>query len=336
MRINLLPQPEPSRQYRTMILTGAAGVLALVNLWAGVAWMVSSAERRTADAAYDRAAARLPQLQQQAAELRKREELGRRIDAFYRWAANRPNFRSEVQLLSSLLPKDSALLSVHFAGESDYDVKASLPDLEAVATYLRQLQKNPQVASLKVKNVTRQTVALSPGGPPGNTQPVPAPPPASQQPPAGGTSAKPSPDRSGGTGTPSPNPGPVPAKPPVEDLLNGSGSAGGAGPAGAAGRTLSLWDRFLALLSWGTGVALASDGPVPPEGNPGPSGTAPAGGGTAPQANPLPVPLWPPVPGGAPQAGTAPAEGPGTQSGGNSAPPAKTVYELEFTVTLGR
>ncbi|MDI3257082.1 MAG: hypothetical protein QJR01_05075 [Kyrpidia sp.] len=356
MRINLLPQPESSRQYRTMVLTGTAGVLALVNLWAAVAWIAASADRGVADAIYNRMSARLPQLQQQAAELGRREDLTRQIEAFNRWAADRPIFRDQVHLLSSLLPKDSVLLMVHFLGQADYDVKASFPDLESVATYLRQLQKSPKVASLKVKNVTRRTVTLSSGGPTGSALPLSVHIPQSIQEPTSGraTLLRPSPSSSGGTGRPSGTLGTVPVKSPMEDLLHakdssvggpgGGGTGAGSGRQGeantfsaarraeptgdaAGGAAPSLWNRLFAFLPWGTREARASDGPMPTEENSSPGGTSPAETGTA----------TPPLSGSPSQSGATPVfPGTASQGGSGSAPLAKTVYELDFSVTLGR
>ncbi|MDI3257654.1 MAG: hypothetical protein QJR01_08015 [Kyrpidia sp.] len=349
MQINLLPQPESSGQSRTVVLTGSAGVLVLVNLWAAVTWIAATADRGAADAVYNQMSARLPQLQQQAAELSRREELIRRIEAFNRWAMNRPIFLDEVHLLSSLLPKNSSLLTVHFVGQADYDVKASMPDLESVATYLRQLQKNPRVASLKVKTVTRQTVTLSAGQSGAGKGPLPAPgSPTTQAASPGGTGSQAaSSGSSGRTGMQSSIPGTGPTKPPIEDLqgsgANQGGTGGGGGQGGAntfsaarraeptgntaGGAAPSWWNRLLALLPWGSQEARASDGPMPAEENPDLGGTSPAGSGMS----PAPLSGSPSQPGAVP---TAPVTAP--QGGGGSAPSTKTVYELDFTVTLGR
>lgn len=302
MKIDLLPRPEPVHPLWTAVLTGTAGLLAIANLWAGATWVSALVQTRASDAAYRDAAARLPALQRQANEQQQRETLTRQIDAFEKWAASRPDFQDEVHLLSTLLPKNSALLSVHFVGGASYDVRASLPDLESVATYLRALQTSDRVASVTVKSVNRQTAAVQQAAP-------------------------------GPTGTPRPAPSPTGFRP---------AASAPDGPAQTWVDRLwsSLpWSPGVARASDGPPPEPSESGGGAPDGGStapgGPGNGAPPSTGSAPGSSvpglpwPWPFPLPPGTtgtPGGTPAAGSAPGQ----------AAPAQTVYILEFNVTLGR
>ncbi|HHY65861.1 MAG TPA: hypothetical protein GX517_01450 [Alicyclobacillus sp.] len=251
MKIDLLPKPEPVHPLWTAVLTGTAGLLAIANLWAAGTWISSVVQTRTTEAGYRDLEARLPALQRQAAEQQRRETLTRQIDALQKWAASRPDFQSEVHLLSSLLPGRSALLSVQYTGGANYEVKASLPDLESVATYLRALQNDAQVATVTVKSVARQTAAVGITVPPMPTGGVP-----STTPPTGG---------------------PTPAAPSSGGSRPTAGSTSFVPSLPASGDPSQTWSaRLASLLPWSPGVAKASEGPLP---EPQDSGAAQPGDG---------------------------------------------------------
>lgn len=161
MQINLLPQPSKSRTYWTAGLTALSGILFLLNLFFAVSWVQSTRERALSAVRLNEAQAELAQLAPSLQKWQKNQELQQKESEFQSWAAKRPVFSNDVRLLTSLLPAQGSLVSLSYKGAGAYAVKANLPSMEAVSTYVHDLKQSQRLSSLVVKGITRQETVIA-------------------------------------------------------------------------------------------------------------------------------------------------------------------------------
>ncbi len=156
MQINLLPQPSPFQQTRSIVLLSVAGAMVLANLWIGVSWFGASSEKKLQERILQDANRRIEVLHVELEKKIRLETQANQYQVLSNWSASRPNFQTEVHLLSSLLPEKSFLARVEFLEERTFELQAVLPNMESVATYLRLLEEEPTIERVLVQNVARR------------------------------------------------------------------------------------------------------------------------------------------------------------------------------------
>jgi hypothetical protein len=161
MQINLLPKQSPVKTYLTIGVTSAAALLLLGNVWIAVQYLQTDNEIETINGQLQQVQRKLPLLQTEADRAKKMQESANQYQALQRWSFLRSDLKEEVQLFSALLPVDGYLLVVNYADERVYELQAILPDLESVATYLRQLETHKEVAGVAVKSLSEQKGAAN-------------------------------------------------------------------------------------------------------------------------------------------------------------------------------
>lgn len=164
MQINLLPQPSPLQQIRSIVLMSVAGAMVLVNLWIGVSLLGANREKNIQAQILQDADRQIETLQVTLKKQKKLETEAGLYQVLAEWSASRPNFRSEIHLLSSLLPENSFLRQMEFLEERTFAIQAVFPNMESVSTYLRFLEEEPEIEEILVENVTRREFSEADSG----------------------------------------------------------------------------------------------------------------------------------------------------------------------------
>jgi hypothetical protein len=156
MRINLLPEPSPGQQLRRWILLGLAVALVLANVFLVVTWAGANLQLRQQESLLAETERKIRRLQPAYEEQNRLASLSQQSQVLTEWAASRPALRADLRLLASLLPRQSFITRVELLDEATFSVRAMLPDMASVATYLRVTEEHPEIARVQVLGVQRE------------------------------------------------------------------------------------------------------------------------------------------------------------------------------------
>lgn len=160
MQINLLPAPSLTKRLRHWTAMGLVAVLLAMNALLVFFWAGAHMLMQQQNDALVKAQREIRQLQPAYEEQNRLMTLSKQYEVLTEWANSRPPVRTDLELLASLLPSRGYITNVELLDERTYWIRAMLPDMAAVASYMYAAERQREIAQVKALGVERKEAGI--------------------------------------------------------------------------------------------------------------------------------------------------------------------------------